>query len=204
MDANSAKAFSFEIFKNKVVLIPYWIHETLMRNNLPIDRCLYLNSVVPLVALNDLACFISLNDHLDRLLWGDVNKPNNVEDCAVSTNIFLMIEGIYKPSSENYKYFYETLVPYANDKSIKTEIENRLFSSESKLDNYDEPYKAYDLGNGTCGIVVYPGIGDRINSSEVQKSLVDSILKVFYVYSTPDKVASSAIFYRYLKLLENK
>ena len=203
MDANTASVFNFKRFKNKVVLIPYWIHETLMRNGLPIDRCVDLNTIAPLVALNDLACFIGLNDYLSKLLYGDkVNKKDIWVDCVV--NIFLMVDGIYKPSPENYKYFYETLLPYANDQSIKNEIENRLFSSESKLDNYDEPYKAYDLGNGVCGVVVYPGIGDRIDSAEIQKSLVDSILKVFYVYSTSDDVASSAIFYRYLELLEKK
>ena len=177
----------------QIVLIPHWIQETLWRKNLSLAACLDLDKLIPLISMSDMACYAALQSYFKHIIgteepdwlysnWCDSIAENN----AVTLN------------------YRDTVIQLANDGSVSKELYSRLFDVSSKVSQYEEPFKVYDLAPKVCGVVIYPGFFLEKPDLALQKSLIEAILKVLYIYDAYHDVAKTSSFKRYLELLSSK
>lgn len=178
--------------KKEIVLIPFWVQEILQRNQLPLEACLKLDTIKPLMSLNDLVCFLALQSYTDKLLG-----TKYVEDRLV----WVWADSIVENNLGLKDFLWKTLLALSSDASFRKEVEARLLSEDGKVDQYKEPFITYDLPSGVVGVVIYPGFFTGAGVSENQKPLVEAILKVLYVYESTHEVAKTPLFKRYLELL---
>jgi hypothetical protein len=182
--------------KKSVVLIPYWVQEALRRNGLQLSACLDLDLIRPFVATNDLASFLTLQDNM---------YFNSVIGATPSgTLIMSWNDNVIKTNSELSKYLNETLSLLAGDKTIRDDIDHRLFSTDSGQERHKEPFVIYDLTPDVIGVVIYPGYFVAGNNAALQKDINEAIIEVLYRYSSFHEVAQTPFFRRYLELLQGK
>lgn len=175
-------------------MIPYWIQEVLSRNQLQLSACLDLEKIKPILSLNDLVSFLVLqNDEFVQKVTGINNYSGD------------LISVWFESGNTSLNAFRQnTLIPLSTDTSFRDEVDNRLFSIDSKEDRYKDPFIIYDLTPDVFGIVVYPGHFTKSNDLQLQKTVVESVLEVLYVYQTFSEVAKSIFFSQYLELLSFK
>lgn len=180
---------------NKVILVPHWVQETLRRNQMNLNECLDFSKIRSILSTNDLAGFLALQEFAGYL-YGDEENFTRYPD--------LLAEWSEGASGENLNYLQITLPALANDASIVNEVKARLFSPESKDSRYEEAFITYDLKPSTVGVVVYPGHFVTGSKQKLELPLIESILKVFYVYTPYHIVAGTDFFKKYLHLLSSK
>ena len=182
--------------KNNIVLIPYWIPEILKRKGLELKDCLDFPKLKPLLSLNDLVSFATLQEYYGKLTGAE--EPSSL--------IWIWSASIPKDQPELSKYLWDTVSTISMDQTFKNEIETRLFCEGSKLDQYPEPYAVQHLAPEVGGIVIYPGhfILEENSKPVHQKALVVSILKVLYVYNAYNEMCKTSLFKKYLELLAGK
>ena len=180
--------------KKCVVLIPFWVQETLKRNGLQLSACLDLDTIRPFVSTNDLACFLTLQDNMyvDSIIGAK----------SFSTLGMIWSENINKTNTDLASYRSVTLTPLVGDKSIKDELNHRLFDLNTSAVNYKEPFAIYDLTPDVIGIVIYPGYFKPSNNVTLQKEINEGIIEVLYRYNSFHEVAKTPFFRRYLELLK--
>lgn len=176
--------------KKDIVLIPYWIEETLRRNELPLSSILSLEKLKSVCAINDVASFMVAQDF-----------ANLVMGFQTSTGLFMgWLKNTSDKDIETRKY-HSLILSMASAQSLNTEVKTRLFDFETKSNNYEQPFKVVDLDLGICGVVIYPGhFTEQINTG-LQEQLLEAILKVLYAYNTYDEVAREPLFLRYLEVM---
>lgn len=178
-----------------VVVIPYFIQETLKRKQLQMGDCLHLAKIKDFISVYDLAAFARLNenDFMERLfgamLYGD---------------LFFSWTGNMSNKDEETKKLANHVMDLHSDKSFETDLMGRLFDPAAKLDQYETPFITYDLSPEVCGVVIYPGFFCAPVSKELQIDLIEAILKTSYAYQAGHVVAGSPLFERYLALLGSK
>lgn len=178
--------------EKQIVFIPYWVQETLQRNQLPLADCLNLAKIQPLMSLNDVVAFYTLQDYYERVMGIQAFAPTGL--------FWSWINGI--PEGESVlRSFYNSVSTLSCDKTFKQEVESRLFHEDAKTQFYTKPFITYDLTPEVCGVVIYPGYFVGNNLFELQRSVVEAILKVLYVYDPSHEVAKTPLFKKYLELL---
>jgi len=179
--------------KKCVVLIPFWVQETLKRNGLQLSACLDLYTIRPFVSTNDLACFLTLqNSEYTNIIIG----AN-----SFSTLSMLWSENINKTNIDLETYRLNTLAPLVGDKTIHDELNHRLFELNTSEIDYKEPFAIYDLTPDVIGTVIYPGYFKPSNNIALQKEINEGIIEVLYRYNSFHEVAKTPFFRRYLELL---
>lgn len=178
--------------KKQIVLIPYWVQEILVRNQKTLATCLELDQCKPLMALNDLVCFSALQCCSQQLLGYNVGNE---------------LSGLWRDSiPEGYpetRQFSDLVETLNSDASFKAEVQERLFTIDSKVDRYNKPFVVYDLTPEVCGVVLYPGFFTIESKGMHQLSLVEALLKILYVYDAYHEVAKTPLYRRYLELLSS-
>jgi len=184
--------------RKQMILIPYWIQDTLKRTKMPLETCLDFIKLKPILSLNDLITFSTLQEYVQHV--------TGVSD--VSTLVWTWSDSIPADQPAMSKYYWETITPMGKDLSFRAEIWARLFDKDSdKADGYagrnehPVPFAVYDLSPDVCGVVIYPGFFTDPVAPELRLAVVEAILKVLYVYNAPHEVASTPLFKRYLELL---
>lgn len=180
--------------KKQIVLIPYWIQDTLKRKNISLIEAFNLPKLKDMVAQNDLIGFFSLQSEFEKLIG--VRYTDSLWD--------VWYKSIPKDNKELIKYFNDMILPISRDCSIKEDIHGRLFSGSNKEEKYPDPFTVIDLTQDAAGIVIYPGHYHEQADAEQQETLIEALLKLLYIYNTHDVVARTEIFKRYLELLANK
>lgn len=178
--------------KKQIVLIPFWVQEVLQRNQLPLSACLDLEKIKPLMSLNDLVGFLTLQKYMDKILG-----TKYVHDELT----WVWSRGIQNGNTQLNDFLWKTLNTLAGDLTFHKEVESRLLDADAKTDQYKEPFITYDLPQGIVGVVIFPGFFADAGVSEFQKPLVEAILKLLYVYESSHEVAKTPLFKRYLELL---
>ena len=177
--------------KKRIVLIPYWVQEIVKRANLPLAACLEFGKIKAVMSLNDLIGFCTLQQYFKHVL--------NAEMFDELFSIWL--DSIPNDQPELRSYFTEQVYPLACDDSFRKEIWGRLFEVEARSKQYEVPFITYDLTPTVCGVVICPGYFVNDGTADLQRSLIQAILEVLYVYDTFSDVAKTSLFKRYLELL---
>ena len=185
--------------QTRVVLIPFWIAESLKRAGLKTSDCVDYQKVKNCVSTHDLLTFLAAQE-LTGTLIGTQNNPTGMWDLG-----FIWNEGM-KALPEVERKNAATLYDASCAANYLEEVKARLFTPGSNgpdySPTYEKPYITYDLAPGVVGVVIHPGFFTESPSKEQQLSLVEAVLKVLYVYNTAyHEVASTLWFKRFLQLL---
>lgn len=180
----------------QVILIPHWISETLKRHQKPTEAVLDFALLREIVSLNDLAGMEILNTLGDRL---------GLAEHSAWPLADAWTRGYHEGHALN-KYYFETVVPFSEVPSTKTDLIDRLFSIDARNDRYEKPFIIYDMAPNHIGVVIYPGFftGEDGNCAEHQFSLLEELVKALYVYAPLHEVAATSVFHTYLGLLSKK
>lgn len=186
--------------KTRVVLIPFWIAESLKRAGLQTSDCVDYKKVKDCVSTHDLITFLAAQELTGALIGMKDSNPGGAWDLG-----FIWNESM-KPCSEEQLKEAATLYEVAYGPNYLDEVKARLFTPGSNgpeySPTYEKPFITYDLAPDVVGVVMYPGFFTESPSKEQQLSLVDAVLKVLYVYNTAyHEVASTLWFKRFLQLL---
>jgi len=179
--------------QKKIILIPYYVQEIMQRNSLQLADCLDLVKIRRVISVQDIAGFIALQGYNKTIFGIDI-----IDDLS-----FTLSNSIIKGNTELNDFLWKTLTPLSIDESIQNELKARLFESSGKIDHYKEPFGIYDLTPEVGGVVIYPGYFTTNGNTELQKNVIEKVLKLLYVYGAFHEVASTPFFNQYLKLLKN-
>jgi hypothetical protein len=178
--------------KKQIVLIPYWVAETLKRNQLPIADCLDISKLRKVMSINDLVLFMALQ-----------NSIRNLTSAEVSCNILMAWLNHANAKSEEIKTEINTIVAMSGAPEFTDQLNNRLFTIDSKLNDYETPFNIYDLTPDYSGVVVYPGFFVNNGDTRLETVFIEAVLAALYVYDSYDIVSQTQYFKRYLELLSN-
>jgi hypothetical protein len=191
------------VTKDNIVLIPYWIQETLQRHQLPLSTCLDIGKLKPLLPFNDLVTFLALQEQFENVLG-----TKYIGNCLT----WIWSDLIPNDNSALKDYLWKQINPLSEDQSFEIDIKSRLFNSDARTSQYQNAFITYDLpayagglasGQNNVGVVIYPGFFTVENSKEHQLPLIREILKLLYVYQSSHEVAKTPLYKRYLELLAN-
>lgn len=183
---------------SKVVFIPYWIQEQLKRAGLNLNECLDLPKIRPHVSVNDLACFLALQEFSDYLYDG------HNQDAVSCGDLYWIWSESTRSNPDESKFFHEQLAAIANSANVRSEVQSRLFTPESKDDRHEKPFITYDIASAVVGVVICPGFFVGAEHQALRLPLVEAVLKLFYAYSLYHEVAKRDVFKKYLTLLSGK
>ncbi|WP_144106759.1 hypothetical protein [Paraburkholderia sp. BCC1886] len=179
----------------QVMLIPYWVHETLARHKLPLSACLDFEQLRPVSSTNDLLCFLSAQVLMGRM----VGEPHG------TWSLYLLDAWLNSAQGQNKTFLSQTILPLLENPTFDEELRARLFSPESRLPHHKEPFYIYDITREAVGVVVNPGFfTEEAGADGYRTALTVAILKVLYAYSACHEVSSTPLFKRYLGLLSAK
>lgn len=180
-----------------VILIPYFIHNTLKRNGLNLSECLDLLKLREYFSIEDLAIFSSLNS-VDGFLavFGGKKEFYYGDSNFISMTWCKNVDKIVPEKKENF----QNTLSLINRLESWNDTSSRLFSKDCIEVESDVQYEVHDFESGFLGVVIYPGKFIN-NDIGLHKSLISDVLDVFYAYLKFHEVARSAYFRRYLELL---
>lgn len=179
--------------KKQIVLIPFWIQEILGRNRLPLSACLELDKLKNIISMDDIASFSALQQSFQKLIG--ISMMDEL--------YFNWRNSIPEGYPENIAYA-ELVNTVSFDTATISGMNMRLFEPEAKTDQYNEPFAIHDITPEVIGIVIYPGFFTNNTDTNLQKLLIEGILKLLYVYDAYHDVAKTPLFRRYLELLSIK
>jgi hypothetical protein len=179
----------------EVILIPHWVHETLRRHQLPITDVLNFSSLRPKISVNDLVGFLYLNRSAQRLGF---DKNQGFDNRLTSA-------WMNQCPAEHADFLWNTVYPLMDMKQFQLEVEDRLFTPESRSAQYEVPFNIYDLSSGFVGVVINPGFFTGEDGTlQHQFTLLRELVKALYVSAPFHEVATTDVFLRYLGLLSKK
>lgn len=179
----------------KIVVVPYWIYETVHRNRMSLADALDFEKIRRICSPMDLAGFLAVQDCATNLVGGETRAGQwNLE-----TSWYESLR-----TEESKSYFANTVTPLTYDESFVRSAQSRLFSEDSRNERYSEPFNYYDIAPAVGAIVISPGFYTAGASDELHLRTVEAILKALYVYAPHNEAASTPWFKRYLELLSKK
>lgn len=175
--------------KKQVILIPYWVEDILKRKEFSIKDAINYDVVLSNLSKEDLAQYFALGNFDKRIFGGEYYS--------------CLPEALLASTADKSKYskIYDEVYTYSQDDSIKKGLVDRLFNSNNKTNTYESPFRVVDLTTEYCGVIIYPGYFIQDSNTELQKAVLEEILKVLYVYGATHEVASTTFFQSYLKLV---
>ncbi len=185
--------------KTRVILVPFWIEESLKRAGLAVKDCIDYQKVKKVVSTNDLLTFLAAQELMDTLVG---SRGGSGSSWALSTT---WAEGIPKTETTLLKDT-DSLYSVSFTGNYLEEVKSRLFTQGANgpeyAPTYEKPFIIYDLMPDVVGVVVYPGFFTAQPGKDLQLPLVDGVLEALYVYNAPyHEVASTPWFKRFLELL---
>lgn len=173
-------------------MIPYWIVETLKRNQLPISDCLNINSLTKVVSLNDLVLFMALQKCISKLTKAEVG-------CDL---LMPWLKGANN-QTEEIKAKIQDIVAVSDSPEYLEELNTKLFIKDSNINDYETAFNIYDLTPEYSCVVIYPGFFLNNDDTRLELSFIEAVLAALYVYDSFDIVSQTQYFKRYLELLSN-
>jgi hypothetical protein len=181
----------------KVVLIPYWIQETLSRHSCALGDATNFDQLSQFVNTNDLIGFFALQRYIMELAGFEVHG-----------NALAIKWGETATREGAQTLLTQTIIPFANDEEYLEDVASRLFTSDSRFErspHHVEPFNMYDITHDVAGVVIHPGFfTEEPGANGYRAALIEAILKVLYAYNAFHEVASTPLFKRYLGLLADK
>jgi len=193
-----------------VVFIPYWIAEAVQRQSLALSDLVDYEKIRPALSMHDMATFMAMQYEQATLLYAGplANKNQAVvidgllEAWCHLTHTWTVEAGRESSQKTPSADFYK-IAQYAQDSSVKGDVEARLYGQAVKLDRYDHAYDVVQLATQVVGVVVYPGYFSKENVDlALQAKLIDDLVRVFYRNDAKyHEIASTDLFKRHLKVL---
>jgi hypothetical protein len=183
------------VTNKKIVVVPYWIYETVHRNRMSLADALDFEKIRQICSAVDLAAFMALQDCATNLVGGDTRTGQWNLELGWRESI---------RTEESRSLLESTIVPLIYDKSFIQAAQDRLFSEDSRNERYSEPFNYYDIAPAVGAIVISPGFYTAGAPDELHLRTVEAILKALYVYAPHNEAASTPWFKRYLELLSKK
>ncbi|MNU19554.1 hypothetical protein D3C71_77830 [compost metagenome] len=178
--------------KRNIILIPFWVHEALKRNNLPLTEVMNFKKIREILSLQDLACFMALQDYTETLTGAEYMHLGS---------LYFGWQKNINANEHDISDFLGTIQQLADDASIKKEVYARLFDANSRCERHEKPYISYDLTPEFEGVVINPGFFTQIGDRQLQADIVGAMLKALYVYEPYNEVSKTPLFKRHLELL---
>lgn len=180
-----------------IILIPHWIHETLIRHSRPIEDALNFGQMRKIISIEDLVGWMILNRAAHHVGLSDANSELGL--------ITLESAWCGTVDAESSDYLYNVASPMASLTQFKLDLHNRLFTADSASPQYEEAFNIYDLAREHVGVVINPGFftGEEGSHQHIF-ALIEAIVKALYVNAPLHEVAQSSVFLRYLDLLSEK
>lgn len=179
--------------KRQIVLIPYWIEDTLRRRQLPLATVLDFPKLRAVTALEDLAGLVALQEQ-----WGVLC---GLKEPCVGSLVSQWFKTVGFAGAADNDFLSNTVLPIAADASVVKELQARLFAGSTRIDSREEPFNTYDLTPEFAGAVINPGFFGGKTDAKLVLSFARAMLKVLYVYEPQHEVAKTPLFRRYLSLL---
>lgn len=179
-----------------IVVIPFWIHESVNRNNFTIEECLNYETLKSILSAEDLAGFLNAQGLLPVL--------TGTEDNMLTSNA---LRGLWE---RNIPLDRQDVMADLNELDSKLrhvigalqDTMTRLFDPNTKLERYEEPFKLFSLANKVTGLVIYPGYFTSAGELQLQSKLIEAVLQAFIMYSSYEEAAATPLFLRHLELLD--
>ncbi len=179
--------------KRNIILIPFWVHETLRRNKLELSAVLDFKKLREVLTLQDIASIFALQDYA-KMLAG-------CEELHIGSLYFGWNAGILANEHEVIDFLNQQVMPIAEDASTRKEVFARLFEPNARLERHEKPFICYDLSPEFEGVVINPGFFTQIGDHQLQSDFVGALLKALYVYEPYNEVSKTPLFKRHLELL---
>lgn len=97
-----------------------------------------------------------------------------------------------------------TVIPLSHSEEIKNQVLSRLASSGQQT-NPDVPlapvFRIVDIERNAFAIVINEGFLDSLQNDQGKLTLIEELLKLFYVYCKFEDVAKTSLFSTYVNLL---
>ncbi len=182
----------------KVIVIPYWIAESMRRAQMQPKECIDYRKVKEVVSTDDMLSFVAAQGLLQDLIGGQW-APDS------SWNLSELWQQSMNGSTADLKVEADNLFKISRA-GYAEETKARLFTPGNNgnewAPDYKVPFIIYDLMPDVFGIVVHPGFFSENTTTELKLSLVEEVIKVLYVYNTANhEVAATFWFKRFLELL---
>jgi hypothetical protein len=183
------------VAEKKIVVIPYWIADTVHRNKMSLADVLDFEKIRRVCAPADLAALLIVQDFATNIVGGDV-----------SVGVWGIHQAWYESlrTEESRSYHQNTIVPLTCDESFIKDAKDRLFGEDSRTERHSEPFNYYDIAPAVGAMVISPGFYTANAPDELHLATVEAILKALYVYTAPNEVARTPWFKRWLQLLSKK
>jgi hypothetical protein len=190
--------------KKQLILIPYWVEESVRRSKLGLADTLVFEKIKAVMALNDLIQFAALQEYFDYIV-GNAGKGSGKETNPSELSLVsIWFKNMSSNSGEAIAFLSNQVCPFTSDASFKKELEARLFGPDALCARYTKPFDIYDITPEVAGVVIYPGFFNSVPNQSLSLELVESLLKVLYVYNTYSEVSKTPLFKRHLQLLSGK
>lgn len=176
--------------KKEIVLIPYWIQESLARKNLPLDTCLKMDTLRSMTSVEDLAGFAAAQQFLAVICGCEVDAYGLESNWNLYSNDL------------SREFIRNVINVHKADTNTVEGVRNRLFNPELKKSTDVSPFITYDIAPTALGVVVNPGFFTANPDRTLQYQLLDSILNALYDSGCDvASVNSTSIAYKHLKLM---
>ena len=179
--------------KRNIILIPFWVHETLRRNKMELSEVLDFKKMREVLTLQDMACFLALQEYAAML--------TGAQEMHMGSLYFGWSASILANEHEVQSYLGEQVGRLAEDASTRKEVFARLFAENSRCERHEKPFICYDLSPEFEGVVINPGFFTQIGDRQLQSDFVAALLKALYVYEPYNEVSKTPLFKRHLELL---
>lgn len=171
--------------QKKVFLIPYWLKNILLRNQLPLATLLSLSKLKEVTSDEDLILTLILNEAGSASVYGAERAAGDANTLWTTT-----------PEDSELFFALQTLVPLH-----ATGLQDRLFNEQTLDAQYPEPFTVQELNQDTFLVVIYPGFFGGPQGPEHSNELVTALLKLSYGYGNYEVMARDPLFQQYLSRL---
>lgn len=196
-----------------VILIPYWVADTVQRQGLTLSDVLDYEKIRPALSMHDMATFVAMQEEMGNLFYaggrGVAVYPHLADDLISVwrryTAKWVAQEGALTAGKVMSEDCNKT-IQYACDSSVKLDVTSRLYGHAVKLARYEQAFEVVNLAPKMVGVIVYPGFFDnKVIDLRLQHELIKAVLQVFYVQGAQyHEIASTSLYTRHLELLSGE
>ena len=129
----------------------------------------------------------------------------HLEDIEVLRNTYdgYLLSSWEKTIGCNKVELGSTVIPLSHSEEIKNQVLSRL-ALRTKTDEFSEKqpvFRIVDIERNVLAVVMHEGFLDSLKDDAGKLTLIEELLKLFYVYCKYEEAAKTSLFSTYVKLL---
>jgi len=180
-----------------IVLIPGWIHKSILRNKVSINNILDYNTVRHYLSLNDMAEWFYLNDKF------------HIDNKSLSTSLLELVFITNTNSYEKDSVLSSTILPLSQSQEISENVLSRLTNSVDSSLSYTNTTSSSELGykfviiQNNILVILDEGFLSKINTPPLKFTFIQQLIKKCYTLMSITEVSVLNIFSLYLRALRS-